>query len=27
VLHGDLQRFNYDLNDMHILTLKIEEDI
>jgi hypothetical protein len=25
--HGDLQRLNYDLGDMHTLTLKIKEDI
>jgi hypothetical protein len=27
VLHGDHQRLYYDLGDMHILTLKIKEDI
>jgi hypothetical protein len=27
VLHSDLQRLYYDLGDMHILTLKIKEDI
>jgi hypothetical protein len=27
VLHGDLQRLDYDLDDMHTLTLKIKEDI
>jgi hypothetical protein len=27
VIHGDLQRLNYDLGDMHILTLKMKEDI
>ncbi len=27
VLHGDLQRLDYDLGDMHTLTLKIKEDI
>jgi hypothetical protein len=27
VIHDDLQRLNYDLDDMHILTLKIKEDI
>jgi hypothetical protein len=27
VMHGDLQRLGYDLGDMHILTLKIKEDI
>jgi hypothetical protein len=27
VLHGDLQGLDYDLGDMHILTLKIKEDI
>jgi hypothetical protein len=26
-LHSDLQRLEYDLGDMHILTLKIKEDI
>jgi hypothetical protein len=25
--HGDLQRLYYDLGDVHILTLKIKEDI
>jgi hypothetical protein len=25
--HGDLQRLDYDLGDMHTLTLKIKEDI
>jgi hypothetical protein len=27
VLQGDLQRLDYDLGDMHTLTLKIKEDI
>jgi hypothetical protein len=27
VLHGDLQRLYYHLGDLHILTLKIKEDI
>jgi hypothetical protein len=27
VLHGDLQRLDYDLGDMHTLTLKIKKDI
>jgi hypothetical protein len=27
VFHGDLQRFDYDLYDMHTLTPKITEDI
>jgi hypothetical protein len=27
VLHGYLQRLDYDLGDMHTLTLKIKEDI
>jgi hypothetical protein len=27
MLHGDLQRFDYDLGDMHKLTPKSEEDI
>jgi hypothetical protein len=27
VLHGDLHRLNYDLGDMHTLTLHIKEDI
>jgi hypothetical protein len=27
VLHADIQRLNYDLGDMHTLTLKIKEDI
>jgi hypothetical protein len=27
VLHGDLQRFNYDIRDIHRLTRKIKEDI
>jgi hypothetical protein len=27
VLHGNLQRLDYDLCGMHILTLKIKEDI
>jgi hypothetical protein len=27
VLHGDLQRLDHDLGDMHTLTLKIKEDI
>jgi hypothetical protein len=27
VLHGDLQRMDYDLGDMHTLTLKSQEDI
>jgi hypothetical protein len=27
VLHGDLQRLDYDLGNMHTLTLKIEEQI
>jgi hypothetical protein len=27
VLHGDLQRLDYDLSDIHTLTLKIKEDI
>jgi hypothetical protein len=27
VLHGDLQRLYYDLDDMHTLNLKIKEDI
>jgi hypothetical protein len=27
VLHGDLQRLNYDLDDIHTLTLNIKEDI
>jgi hypothetical protein len=27
VLHGDLQRLGYDLDDIHTLTLKIKEDI
>jgi hypothetical protein len=27
VLHGDLQRLYYDLDDMYILTPKIKEDI
>jgi hypothetical protein len=27
VFHGNLQRLNYDLGDMHTLTLKIKEDI
>jgi hypothetical protein len=27
VLHGDLQRLDYDLGDMHTLTFKIKEDI
>jgi hypothetical protein len=26
-LHSDLQRLEYDLGDMHTLTLKIKEDI
>jgi hypothetical protein len=26
VLHGDIQRLEHDLGDMHILTLKIKED-
>jgi hypothetical protein len=27
VPHGDLQRLDYDLGDIHILNLKIKEDI
>jgi hypothetical protein len=27
VLHSDLQRLEYNLGDMHTLTLKIKEDI
>ncbi len=27
LLHGDLQRLDYDLGDMYTLTLKIKEDI
>jgi hypothetical protein len=27
VIHGDLQRLDYDLGDMHTLTPKINEDI
>jgi hypothetical protein len=27
VLHGDLQRLDYDLDGMHTLTLKIKEDM
>jgi hypothetical protein len=27
VFHGNLQRLDYDLGDMHTLTLKIKEDI
>jgi hypothetical protein len=27
VFHGDLQRWDYDLYDRYILTLKIKEDI
>jgi hypothetical protein len=27
VLHSDIQRLDYDLGDMHTLTLKIKEDI
>jgi hypothetical protein len=27
VLHGDLQRLDYDLSDMHTTTLKIKEDM
>ncbi|WP_428739583.1 hypothetical protein [Sulfurimonas sp.] len=27
VLHGDLQRLDYDLSDMYALTPKIKEDI
>jgi hypothetical protein len=27
LLHGDLQRLDYDLGDMHILTPQIKEDI
>jgi hypothetical protein len=27
VLHCDLQRLDYDLGDMHTLTLQIKEDI
>jgi hypothetical protein len=27
VFHGDLQKMDYDLGDMHTLTLKIKEDI
>jgi hypothetical protein len=27
VLHGDLQRLDYDLGNMHTPTLKIKEDI
>jgi hypothetical protein len=27
VLYGDLQRLDYDLGDMHTLTLKIKKDI
>jgi hypothetical protein len=27
VFHHDLQRLDYDLGDMHILILKIKEDI
>jgi hypothetical protein len=27
VLHGDLQRFDYDLVHSHTLTLKIKEDV
>jgi hypothetical protein len=27
VLHGNLQRFDYNLGDMHTLTLNIKEDI
>jgi hypothetical protein len=27
VLHSDLQRLYYDLDDTHTLTLKIKEDI
>jgi hypothetical protein len=27
VFHGDHQRLDYDLGDMHTLTLKIKEDI
>jgi hypothetical protein len=27
VLHGDLQRLDYDLDDMHKLTPQIKEDI
>jgi hypothetical protein len=27
VLHGDLQILDYDLADMHTLTLKMKEDI
>jgi hypothetical protein len=27
VLHGELQRLDYDLGDMNTLTLKIKEDI
>jgi hypothetical protein len=26
-LHSDIQRLDYDLDDMHILSLKIKEDI
>jgi hypothetical protein len=27
MLHGDFQRIDYDLSDMHTLTPKIKEDI
>jgi hypothetical protein len=27
VLYGDIQRLDYDLSDMHTLSLKIKEDI
>jgi hypothetical protein len=27
VLHADLQRLDYDPGDMHILTLKIKQDV
>jgi hypothetical protein len=27
VIHGDLKRLDYDLDDMHTLNLKIKEDI
>jgi hypothetical protein len=27
MLHGDLQRFEYDMNDIYTLTPKIKEDI
>jgi hypothetical protein len=27
MFHGDIQRLDYDLGDIHTLTLKVKEDI